>query len=248
MEKKRFLKIFSNQNDYDSQKDSVMGMPHVVLLEDTNEVVYASENNDEGTTSYEMVDLGLPSGIKWANMNVGATKESDPGLFFQWGDTVGYTQTQVENGEKEFDYEWSDYKWCNGSYNTLTKYNSIDGKTELDAEDDGVRVHMGGDWRLPTGTNMEELIANTNFEYTTIDGVEGGKFTNKSDSSKYIFLPGAACSGTSFLLGTNSLSWSSSLGSDSNPHDAYYLFGDSEDHFVHSKDRYIGLPLRGVVG
>ena len=252
MEKKRFLKIFSNQNDYDSQKDSVMGIPHVVLLEDTNEVVYASDNNDEGTTSYEMVDLGLPSGIKWAKLNVGATKESDPGLFFQWGDTVGYTQTQVENGEKKF--AWSDYKWCNGSYNTMTKYctsytgGTVDDKTELDAEDDGVRVHMGGDWRLPTGTNMEELIANTTYEYTTIGGVTGGKFTNKTDSSKYIFLPVAAY-GDGFLnLGTDTLSWSSSL-SESYYYSAQYLGGDSNGSRVASYlDRYCGLPLRGVVG
>ena len=254
MENKRFLKIFSSQNDYESQKDSVMGMPHVVLLEDTNEVVYASENNeDEGTTSYEMVDLGLPSGIKWANMNVGATSESDFGLFFQWGDTVGYTSDQCGTGEGQKSFSWSDYKWCNGGYNTMTKYctsssyGTVDGKTVLDAEDDGVRVHMGGDWRLPTGTNMEELIANTTYEYATIDGVAGGKFTNKTDSSKYIFLPGAACSDGSFGLGTSALSWSSSL-DESYSGNALCLGGDSCGSGVSNLSRYYGLPLRGVVG
>ena len=253
MEKKRFLKIFSNQNDYDSQKDSVMGMPHVVLLEDTNEVVYASENNDEGTTSYEMVDLGLPSGIKWAKMNVGATSESDFGLFFQWGDTQGYTSYQCGTGEGQKAFSWSDYKWRDGNYNTMTKYctnntyGTVDNKTVLDAEDDGVRVHMGGDWRLPTGTNMEELIANTNYEYTTIDGVDGGKFTNKNDSSKYIFLPVAACLDGSFNLGTDTLSWSSSLDESYSGH-AQCLYGDSGVSNVNYYGRYVGLPLRGVVG
>ena len=248
MENKRFLKIFSSQNDYDSQKDSVMGMPHVVLLEDTNEVVYASENNN-GTTSYEMVDLGLPSGIKWANMNVGATSETDYGLFFQWGDTQGYTQTQVENGEKAF--TWSDYKWCNGSENTMTKYctnssyGAVDNKAALDAEDDGVRVHMGSDWRLPTSTDMIELTSYTDFEYTEIGGITGGKFINQTDSSKYIFLPNAAYYNGSFSLGTDVLSWSSD-GSSTNA--AHYLCCDSYGSNVKYNKRCYGFPLRGVVG
>ena len=241
MDKKRHLKKFENISTYESQKDEVMGMPHVVLLEDTKEVVYASENNNEGITFYEMVDLGLPSGIKWANMNVGATSETDFGLFFQWGDTVGYTQAQVENGEKEFSRP--NYKWYDGSENTMTKYNDTDGKTELDAEDDGVRVHMGGDWRLPTSTNIEELIANTNYEYTTIDGIEGGKFTNKSDSSKYIFLPGAGYENGYFYLGITFFSWSSSLYDDLINY-AQCLDGSTIANFA----RYSGLPLRGVVG
>ena len=43
------------------------------------------------TPHYIAIDLGLPSGLKWAKMNIGATKETDYGKYFQWGDTVGYT-------------------------------------------------------------------------------------------------------------------------------------------------------------
>ena len=238
---KRFLKIFNNESEYDVQKEEAMGKPHVVLLKDTKEVIY------EPSTTYEMVDLGLPSGIQWAKLNVGATKESDSGLFFQWGDTEGYTSDQCGNGEGLKAFSWSDYKWCNGSSTSLTKYNSTDGKTVLDLEDDGCHVHMGGDWRLPTGTNMEELIANTNYEYATIDGIEGGKFTNKSDSSKYIFLPDAYCHDGSFVLGTGTLSWSSSL-SESFPSTAHSLTSKNDTPDVNNSERFYGLPLRGVVG
>ena len=62
---------------------------------------------------YEYVDLGLPSGLKWAKCNVGATSEADYGSYFQWGD--------IED-KSNSDYSWESYKYCNGTYKTLTKY------------------------------------------------------------------------------------------------------------------------------
>ena len=59
---------------------------------------------------FEYVDLELPSGTLWAAMNVGASKPSDYGLYFQWGDTSGYTADQVGKG-KQFASDWNDYKW-----------------------------------------------------------------------------------------------------------------------------------------
>ena len=244
---KRYLKIFNTQEEYDVQNEEVMGKPHVVLLKETKEVIY------EPSTTYEMVDLGLPSGIQWAKINVGATKESDPGLFFQWGDTQGYTSDQCGNGEGQKVFSFADYKWCNGSETSMTKYctnssyGTVDNKIVLDLEDDGCHVHMGGDWRLPTGTNMQELIDNTNYEYVTIDGVDGGKFTNKTDSSKYIFLPSMRCIDGSFYLGTGTLSWSSSLSESSSTH-AFSLDGNEDISSVHNYYRFGGTPLRGVVG
>lgn len=48
---------------------------------------------------YDYVDLGLPSGTLWATCNVGASKPSEYGLYFQWGDTKGYTKDQVGTGD-----------------------------------------------------------------------------------------------------------------------------------------------------
>jgi len=254
MDNKRYLKIFNSQSDYDSQKDEVMNTPHVVLLDDTKEVLFVSKDNEESSSSsYQMVDLGLPSGIKWANMNIGAEQESDFGLFFQWGDTEGYALEDCGTGEGQKAFTWSDYKWCNGTSNSLTKYNNnssngtVDNKTVLDAEDDAAHVHMGGEWRLPTGTNCEELIAHTTYEYTEVNGVQGAKFISTANTDNYVFLPGAAFLDGGFQLGTDALSWSSSL-DESFPDGARCLGGAEYDSRVYDYYRCCGLPLRGVVG
>ncbi len=249
---KRYLKVFANQEEYESRKDSILEQPYVVLLEDTKKMIFSGSDPYDPANGYEYVDLGLPSGIKWAKLNVGATKESDPGLFFQWGDTEGYTSDQCGKGEGQKVFTWEDYKWCNGSDTSITKYCTIgsygivDNKIVLDLEDDGCHIHMGGDWRLPTGTNMQELIDNTNWEHVTIEGMTGEKFTNKLDPSKYIFLPGADCYNGSFRLGTGTLSWSSSL-SDFTSRYAKYLYGFNNTSSVSTNSRCIGSPLRGVI-
>ena len=73
---------------------------------------------------YDYVDLGLPSGTLWATCNVGASKASDAGLYFQWGDTQGYTKEQIGivDGKKKFALDWSDYKW--GVNPNFTKYSA----------------------------------------------------------------------------------------------------------------------------
>ena len=113
-------------------------------------------NKTEIANGQLYVDLGLPSGLKWAKCNVGAEKETDYGYYFMWGD--------IE--DKSYDEcSWESYKYCNWSYDTLTKYNTFplfgekpDDKTKLDSEDDAARVHMGSDWRMPTRTEIQELL------------------------------------------------------------------------------------------
>ena len=104
---------------------------------------------------HEFVDLGIPSGTKWATCNVGADKPTDFGLYFQWGDTVD---------KRDADCSWTSYKYCNGSQKSLTKYctNSyygrVDNKTALDIKDDAARAIKGGDWRMPTKGDIQELL------------------------------------------------------------------------------------------
>lgn len=101
---------------------------------------------------YREIDLDLS--VKWADRNIGANSPEDSGLYFQWGDTVGYSKEQI-GVDKEF--TWNDYKW--GTEENPTKYNDSDGKTVLDLEDDAAYVLMGGDWRLPTKEDIEELFS-----------------------------------------------------------------------------------------
>ena len=139
----------------------------------------------EQIKEYEYVDLGLSSGLKWAKCSIGAQNEYEHGLFFQWGETTSDTV-----------YDWAHYKYCNGSYNTLTKYNNdssygtVDNKTTLDPEDDAATQIMGGDWRMPTASEYQTLYNETLWVWCP-GGNVGIKKTNESgnESIEYIAYP-----------------------------------------------------------
>ena len=137
------------------------------------------------------VDLGLPSGVKWASFNVGASVPEEYGYFYAWGET-----------ETKSNYYWDSYKWCNGSSKSLTKYNSFSGwgtvynKTVLDSEDDVAHVNLGGGWRMPTDADWTELRDNCSWTWTdnyNRTGIKGRIVTSNIEGYKdrSIFLPAA---------------------------------------------------------
>jgi hypothetical protein len=150
------------------------------------------------------VDLGLPSGTLWANMNVGAKAQNEYGLYFAWGDTKGYS---AESGHV---FSWENYKWMaegQSSWEHITKYTYADGltegdwynmdyeflgdnKTELILTDDAAHANWWGEWCMPTMEHVKELLDNTTVEETTLNGVRGYKFTSKYNGNA-IFLPAA---------------------------------------------------------
>ena len=194
---------------------------------------------------YKAIDLGLPSGLKWSDRNVGAEKETDYGKYFQWGDVVGYT-----------DASHSTWDSCpgNGCYSSFNR-DSIaawDAETLSDGglkpDFDAATVNMGSKWRMPTHKDCLELFKNTNYEYAEIDGVKGGKFISKANPSKYIFLPfaGFAANDSFGFWGRAGDIWSSSVDSDFS--ERAYRVGTYEagcDDYIGL--RYIALPVRGVV-
>lgn len=200
-----------------------------------------SVNNND----FEYVDLGLPSGTLWATMNVGASKPSDTGLYFQWGDTKGYTADQV--GKSKL-FLWTDYKWNqSGDDETFTRYEKPCATLKL--EDDAAHVNMGGDWHMPTPTQIQELIDNTTTAWTTRDGINGILFTSKSDGPKSIFIPavGGAFNHSIFNSGVYGYVWSSMLNTD------FVNLGKrlgfySNGVFLYSSCRYYGFPMRSVIG
>ena len=208
--------------------------------------IFSKKLTTTKTDTPQYVDLGLPSGLKWAKCNVGAEKETDDGYYFQWGEITPYT-----------DYTWADYKYCNGSSTTMTKYctdslnGTVDNKTKLEDEDDVARANMGGDWRMPTSDECEELINNTINEWISDyngTGVSGRKFTSKTDTSKYIFIPAAGgCYQRSvYDVGSYGDVWSSSL-NISNPYSAWYLvFNSVNCSMGRFGSRYYGKSVRGV--
>ena len=198
-------------------------------------------------STVEWVDLGLSSGLKWAKCNVGAKNETDYGSYFQWGDIMNKTNSKCD---------WTTYKYCSGSETTLTKYNNkssygtVDNIMTLETVDDAAAQIMGGNWRIPTQTEFEELIEGTNNQWVTNyngTGVNGRKFTSKTDTSKYIFIPAAGyCGGGSVNnVGDNGYVWSSSL-LTSGPSGALYLNFHSSGCNVYGYNRCNGLSVRGV--
>lgn len=108
---------------------------------------------------------------------------------------------------------------------------------------------MGGDWRMPTSNEFQELYSNTTSKWTTENGVYGQKFTSKTDSSKYIFIPAAgSCSGGSVdSVGAYGSVWSSSFYTWE-PYRAYLLGFYSS--YVYPQDygrRFNGRNVRGVM-
>ena len=196
---------------------------------------------------FEYVDLGLQSGTLWATMNVGASKPSDSGLYFQWGDTVGYTADQVGTGDgkKAFASDESDYKF--GVYPNFSKYTTT-GAT-LDLEDDAAHANMGGEWHIPSPEQIQELLSNTTNTWTTQDGVNGRLFTSKKDGTKSIFIPtaGDAWKGSVHGSGDYGGVWSSMLYTDGVSYGHYLGFSLGYVGLDYSY-RYCGLSVRGVVG
>ena len=192
----------------------------------------------------EAVDLGLPSGVKWAAFNVGATKPEEYGGYYAWGET-----------EEKSDYSWSTYKWCKGSETSMTKYctdssyGTVDNKTVLDLEDDVAHVNWGGSWRMPTRAEQDELRENCVWIWTTLNGVNGYKVISKTNGNS-IFLPAAGYRNGSEVHYRDSYGycWSSSLyGSNSNT--AYYLnFSSDGLNYFNGGFRFYGRSVRPVYG
>lgn len=206
---------------------------------------------------YQAVDFGLPSGLKWAKYNVGANTETDYGLYFQWGDSQGYTADQVGSSEGQKYFGWADYKYGNGTSNLdengMTKYNLTDEKTSLDAEDDAATVNMGGGWRMPTQGEINELITYTTASITTVNGVSGIYLSSKYGYPGYLFFPfnGYCYNGRfikedlddSYDLGYNH---SKTLGTDYLTNIICSTSDDSKKIATAYKNRCIGACVRGV--
>ena len=190
--------------------------------------------------THEYVDLGLPSGTLWATCNVGATAPEEYGDYFAWGET-----------EPKDVYKWSTYKWCNGSYNTLTKYctnssyGTVDNKTELDPEDDAAYVNWGSSWRMPTYDQQTELRTECTWTRTTQNGVNGRLVTGPNGNT--LFLPAAGYRYDSSLNSAGSWGdyWSRTLHSGS-PYNAYGVYFNADGVYWGNYGRNDGFAVRPV--
>ena len=184
--------------------------------DENEETISGTENG------HDYVDLGLPSGLKWATCNVGASSPEEYGGYYAWGETT----TKIEYTEE----------------NCLTsgkQMNDISGNAQYDA----ATANWGGNWRMPKSTELEELIENCTWTWITQNGVDGYKVEGPNGNS--IFLPEAGSrSGLSFN-GNQTDYWSSTPIEDNN-YRAYILncYQDLDDYGF----RNIGRSVRPVFG
>ena len=194
--------------------------------------------------SHEYVDLGLPSGTLWATCNVGASTPEDYGDYFAWGETE----------PKSPDYTINNYKWSlNGDHQNMTKYctdanlGELDNKIVLELEDDAAHVNWGGDWRMPTKEQIQELLEECTYEGTTQKGVCGILITSKTNGNS-IFMPaGGYRSLFSNYINQHCVYWSSSLNTNDSRR-AYNLVSSLDETSLYvNYNRYYGLLIRPVM-
>ena len=218
----------------------------VNLTPNTTYYVKAYATNSEGTSYsevvsfttldeivHEYVDLGLPSGLKWATCNVGANSPEEYGNYYAWGEVVTKT------------YSSSNCPTDGLTTSQLQAQGYIDGEGNLTAQYDAATLNWGGNWRMPTKAEMQELIDNCTWEWTKQNGVNGYKVTGPNGNS--IFLPVAGFSGSSFSnVGSNGYYWASTPNGSDSRH-AYYLFFGSSLQDMRSHYRDYGRSVRPVL-
>lgn len=177
-----------------------------------------------------VIDLGLPSGTKWACCNVGATTPENCGGYYAWGETK----------EKEM-YDWATYIHCDGSMKNCYDLGSDIAGTEYDV----AHVRWGGSWVIPSQGQIEELTNKCSFTWTTMNGVDGAQFTGPNGGT--IFLPSADIRWDGFLecLIHGGYYWSSTQSPYS--YDSFRLCFDSWGGSCGGDNHGLGLTIRPVI-
>ena len=181
-----------------------------------------------------MIDLGLPSGTKWACCNVGATAPEEYGGYYAWGET----------SEKSY-YDWDTYQYgyynYDGDYSHLVNIGSDIAGTGYDA----ATANWGSPWRVPSVTQIQELLDNATSKWSTENGVAGRRFTGTNGGSVFLPAAGFRWDGELNGAGTYGSYWSSSL-DESGPSVACSLYFFPSDAYLYYDSRYEGRSVRPV--
>ena len=207
--------------------------------------------SDGTVVTPDAVDLGLS--VKWGSFNLGASAPEERGWYYAWGEIIDKTS-----------FSWSNYKWCQGTMDSITKYTSTtttthgDGRLTLETADDVARTKLGVYWRMPTKREWQELMRDCTWEWTKQSGVFGFKVTSKisgyTDNS--IFIPAAGYidengyhSGSTYVVGYY---WTYNL--CLNTYDAYsfecgHSYADNQNTITSDTNmmRCYGVSIRPVL-
>ena len=196
-------------------------------------------DNSQTINGHYFVDLGLPSGLLWAETNIGAENAADDGNYYAWGETA----------TKET-YNWSTYKYYDTSSSSVSKYTSTDGKTVLENSDDVAYVKWGSSCRMPTQAEFAELCDTTNCKWTwtskltsSNSTIKGYEVTSRKNGNS-IFLPASGCrnEGSLYYHGSYGYYWSGTLDSEG----TRCLYFNSGRFRSDNCVRYVGPTVRPV--
>lgn len=134
------------------------------------------------TENIETIDLGLS--VLWGDRNLGAVRPEENGDYYAWGET-----------SPKLDYSWDNYRWCQGSKYSLTKYNNdlkygpvVDDKLLLETQDDAAFIKLGSGWHMPSEQEAYELIDGCSWKWLSQNGLFGYRGTSRINGNQ-IFLP-----------------------------------------------------------
>ena len=215
-----YLKKFETEAQYTAAESGLI-LPNVSLITENDRVAYKPIAPAPIIDGHEYVDLGLPSGTLWATMNVGANSVTDYGNYYQYG--KGSAQYAATSGDSNYEGE----------------------ENPLAASADTAAQVWGGQWHMPTKTQFEELTANTTYQWTTIDGINGSKFT--AQNGNYVFFPAAGVwqDGSQYRVGSYGDYCSSTPKSFLT---FYALESYNGVRYVYAYSRICAFPVRPVVG
>ncbi|MBR5639798.1 MAG: hypothetical protein IKW83_08555 [Muribaculaceae bacterium] len=169
-----------------SYKTFTYGSAYYMQVTWDGSTLYFSNEFCPDSNHPHIIDLGLPSGTKWACCNIGAKVPLEHGNYYAWGETVTKPS-----------YTKSGYKWYSGGddhkitkYCSMSNYGTVDNRTELEPEDDAAYVNWGPEWRMPSGQQIWELLHNTTGQWTNINGTEGYLFKSNTNN-RAVFFPAA---------------------------------------------------------
>lgn len=211
-------------------------------VQDLDSVLFS--DGGDFTGSHEYVDLGLS--VKWATCNVGANVPYEYGDYYAWGET-----------ETKNNYDWSTYKYCMGRDSAMTKYCNysyggyngfIDNKTNLEPNDDVAHVKWGGNWRMPTTIEQEELREQCTWRWTCLNGINGYTVTSKKKGyeDRSIFVPAGGIYVGDKIENMGSMGFIMSSSLTSRPWSSYVLFYDISNTKSSRHFRYYGHNVRPV--
>lgn len=176
------------------------------------------------------IDMGLPSGVQWANCNVGAERPSEMGLYFSWGNIEGH------RAGEGYDFSQAVYDSSPAA--------AID--TNLSLDQDAARANLGTPWRMPTESELKELYDNCTCVWESLNGVNGLLFTSNINGNTLFFPAAGSYNGTVLTdRGRLGYYWSSTYNSAANAR--FLSFNSSNVNPQNVSSRRFGFSVRAVL-